>query len=310
MKYILGIDIGGTKLHLRARLEEGKDLNLSVPSKSHFELSGASVIVKEITAGVKDIRRRIGRKGQCAGVAIGLSGLNSPSDHRAMLRALSKVSWWKDVNADRRLLVNDVMISFRCGTDSSSGISLVSGTGSNGFAVDAKGREAWVGGRGSLIAGEGSGYDIGVSALRAVRRAEDGRGRKTQLLKDILGKYRVKDTAELQIKLRKKGYLKREIASINTIVEKAAYDGDVVSRKILKNAADELVLMVATLHKKVHFGKGAVDVVVSGGVIHNNKYLQNEFLKRTRKMKWVNLIFPSNKPVEGALKMLEDLENN
>ena len=61
------------------------------------------------------------------------------------------------------------------------GVLAIAGTGSNVLARDAAGRMVQVGGRGTLLGDDGSGYRIATEALRRAARAVDGWGPATAL---------------------------------------------------------------------------------------------------------------------------------
>ena len=306
MTYLLGIDIGGTKYHLRARPQKGRDIDVIVPSKGNLHVLGASNMIKEINVHLLALKKKLQYGALIAGIAIGISGLDDARTEREVHRALLKRSWWAKIDVDRRMLVNDIRIGMRAGTASRHGIAIISGTGSNGYARDTFGEEAWVSGRGSYMADEGSGYWIGVECLRAVRKAEDGRGGVTTLTDLVFSQFRVTSTAELMSIIYAPSFGRQGIAKLNALVETAAMQGDRAAKRILDEAASELLLMAETLHKRLRFERERVDTVLIGGTINNNAELQRRFLAGAHRLRWMNPILLSQPPVEGALKLLKD----
>lgn len=67
------------------------------------------------------------------------------------------------------------------GLEGRPGIVQIIGTGSSTYGRNAGGESWMAGGRGHLIADEGSGYWLGVAAMRVAVRAYDGRGAPTPL---------------------------------------------------------------------------------------------------------------------------------
>lgn len=306
MNYLVGIDIGGTKYHLRARPQKGRDVEIIVPSKGNLHTLGAAGMIKEINAQMMALKKKLPRGTHIKGIAIGLSGLDDAHTEREVHRELLKRSWWAKTDVDRRMLVNDIHIGMRAGTEKLHGIAIISGTGSNGYARDVSGDEAWVSGRGIFMAGEGSGYWIGVECLRAVRKAEDGRGDATTLTDIVFSHFRVSSTADLMPTIYHPTFGKQGLSKLNTLVEAAAKHGDRTAKRILDEAASELLLMATTLHKHLRFERERVDTVLIGGTINNNAELQRRFLAGARRLRWMNPILLSQPPVEGALKLLED----
>ena len=85
------------------------------------------------------------------------------------------------MGVDQVVIVNDATAALVGGTGHPFGVVCVAGTGSIAFGVNRAGERARAGGWGHLLGDEGSGYAIGLEALRAVCRASDGRGPQTAL---------------------------------------------------------------------------------------------------------------------------------
>jgi N-acetylglucosamine kinase-like BadF-type ATPase len=304
MSYILGIDIGGTKFHLRARPQKGRDVNIIVPAIGHINDVGSAKLIRELSKHVKVIRQKIGKKVSISAVCIGVSGIDTPKDHRDVLRELNKQSWWKQADPNKRILVNDIIIGLRAGTDAENSMALISGTGSNACVFDDDDKIC-VSGRGRLLADEGSGYAIGLAGLKAATKAEDGRGPRTKILNGMLKRLHVEEMGEAVEKLES-NRTKMQIGALNDVVEMAAIAGDKVARSIIKDAATELMLMLTTLRKRVSRRPAKVDVVLIGGTINKNKPLLSELTRQARRQKWINLVPLKDDPVEGAIKIAED----
>ena len=73
------------------------------------------------------------------------------------------------------------------------GIVALSGTGSDTFMVKDGKHMGAVGGWGPLLGDEGSGYDIGLHAVKAALRDYDGRGEKTMLRELVFDMWKTTD---------------------------------------------------------------------------------------------------------------------
>ncbi|HJN85143.1 MAG TPA: BadF/BadG/BcrA/BcrD ATPase family protein [Patescibacteria group bacterium] len=304
MSYLLGIDIGGTKFHLRARPQKGRDVNLVVPAIGHIHEIGSGALIRDLAKHVKVIQQKMGKKERIEAVCIGMAGIDTAKDHRDVLRELNKQSWWKQADPNRRILVNDLVIGLRAGTENENSMALISGTGSNACVFE-DGEQFCVSGRGHLLADEGSGYAIGLAGLKAATKAEDGRGSRTKILPIMLSRFRASEMGDIPPKLDN-ARSKSQIGALNDVVEKAAEAGDRVARKIIKEAADELILMLTTLKKRMSSRPSSIDVVLIGGTINKNKPLRNEVIRRARKHRWMNIVPLTDDPVEGAIILAEE----
>ncbi len=301
--YLLGIDIGGTKYHVRAVRDKGQTVDLVVPSLGNLHTLGTKAMAKQLTALVRRMQTRLDTRSYPEAVCAGISGLDDTKSLRALTLALQSEAWWRHVDPNARMLVNDITIGLRAGTRLLlSAMAILSGSGSNGYAIDQDGNEASVSGRGLWMADEGSGAQIGIDALHAVRKAEDGRGPRTQLMEIVFHHFCTTSTQEFLPTLLADTFKKSDLAALNALVERAAREGDKIAGEILHRAADELLLMADTLYRQLSFGRGeCVDTVLIGGTINKNSIVRERFLSGARKRPWMRPIPLSDDPVAGAI---------
>src|SRR6476619_3913157 len=82
----------------------------------------------------------------------------------------------------RRISVgNDTFAVLRAGTERGWGVAVVCGAGINCVGVAPDGRQARFPALGSITGDWGGGYDVGLAAVSAAARSEDGRGARTTL---------------------------------------------------------------------------------------------------------------------------------
>lgn len=155
------------------------------------------------------------------------------------------------------------------------GVALVAGTGSSAYGVGPAGCEITVGGWGYLFGDEGSGYELGRLALRAVSRAADGRGPATSLTTGLLGALGLEAPVDLLVRLYPAPPA-TEIAALARVVLGAAQEGDAVALSLVEDMAAELAALVRTGAGRAGLTSpggdppaGApVDVVVAGGIAY------------------------------------------
>jgi N-acetylglucosamine kinase-like BadF-type ATPase len=175
------------------------------------------------------------------------------------------------------------------------GVLVVAGTGSIAWARALDGTTVRVGGWGQLLGDEGSGYDIGLSGLRAVARAADGRGEPTALtdaIPDHLGL-----AAPDALIAWAAAASKAQIAALAPIVLRCADGGDAAALALRSAAVDALVELVATAARRVD--ANAPQVALAGGLIAGDGPLRahvSEALRRRLPQARV-----SDRPVDAAL---------
>lgn len=105
-------------------------------------------------------------------IAMGLSGMSQPNDQEALKNAILSVSEFAKaaihIESDATLALHTAL------AEGEEGILLLAGTGSVVFYQPSGGPARRIGGWGSLLSDEGSGYQIGLRALRYYLNVLDG----------------------------------------------------------------------------------------------------------------------------------------
>ncbi len=196
------------------------------------------------------------------------------------------------------------------GTLRPCGLVLIAGTGSRCAYVPEPGKgEAVVAGAwGSLFGDEGSGYQIGAEALRAVTKASDGRGPRTELAPVLFHDWGLSEPKELiqRIYGPPHGAWRARIASICPLVGSVAGSGDAVALGILDRAAGELARMVAVVSARAGL-RPPVSVLLSGGVFRLGELIRRP-LRRHLCAEGLEAVLsePRMAPVYGAALLALD----
>lgn len=259
--FVMGIDGGGSTLRIVIT-----DDDLNVVGQSEGGSANPSVIGRDPAATL--IRDQIQvaldaanlSADQIAAVGAGIAG--AAASHSAeWLQAVLHIS------LPRALVVpsSDVEIALVGAHGRREGILILAGTGSVAYGVNAAGVSAQVGGWGYLLGDEGSGYWLGLEAIRAVTQAADGRAPATALMPVILKKLALKTPQALI------GWLYRaetprtpEIAQLAPLVMEQAVD-DPIAQAILERGVETLVAHVTALHQQLDMPAAAV--AFAGGLL-------------------------------------------
>src|SRR5437764_180593 len=105
-----------------------------------------------------------------------LAGVDFPSEAEEMTAAASSRRL-----ASRISVGNDTFAVLRAGTEHGWGVGVVCGSGINCVGVAPDGRKARFPALGAISGDWGGGFDVGLDALSAAARSEDGRGPRTSL---------------------------------------------------------------------------------------------------------------------------------
>lgn len=303
---ILAVDGGGTKTDVVVASPEGIALGRAHtgPVNIHDEGITTKDIEERLRAAIHEALRQARAAGRIRIVAAvaGMAGCNSRKDEH-LLRALFRRAC--PALPRRFLLVNDVIIARRAGSDEPYGLALIAGTGSNGYGINPQGQEAWVSGVGHYASDDGSAYDIGMRVLRAAAQSADGRAEHSRLENLVRKYYGITSIREIEWPLHHKGKaVKTEIANLAVLADQAARKGDHVALEILRTAADAQVCMATTLLQRLRMQNTPCTCVCVGSVFTKNTFVWKRFHDRMKKgAPSLQCTLFRGKPVDGALKM-------
>jgi glucosamine kinase len=304
MKYLIGIDGGGTKTDCAIADLSGKIINEISGKPSNFLIIGIQEAVENIFALIEENLFQIG--GDFANVkqiVIGVAGAGRDEDAKLLEKSFKDYSEEQGVHFKGVKVLSDAHIALEGAFPDSAGCILIAGTGSILFGKDEKGVIHRVGGFGRLIGDEGSGYSIGRKALNAVSKASDGRGEET-LISELLN---AKMNSSFSISIINKVYKEKlDVASVAKIVIEAAEEGDPIAEDILDEEADELVLHIKSLLDKIQIDK--LNIAFSGSLLDNKNFysaLLRQKIKST--LPRVEVVKPATPPVSGAILLAKRL---
>ena len=194
-------------------------------------------------------------------------------------------------------------------------VALLAGTGAIAVCGSLDNR-CILGGWGANIGDGGSGYDIGIKAIRAALAALDGTKPLTPLQREITGHTLPfstcrdpKELCELRDSVRKKlNYTDRKsVASLTKVVSKHAERGEADAKMIIDLAAHELGELVVSALDKLE-EKKAYTVCVTGGLLNIESLWRGEF-EKTVKQKYpnTNFVYEKDGIMQGTMKLAEKL---
>jgi N-acetylglucosamine kinase-like BadF-type ATPase len=258
MRYVLGIDAGGTKTRALIADEHGRVLGGALGGGANLKTHGELEVEKVLHHVVEQAEGESGVRPDA--VALGIAGADRSNDKAVLLAVLRRIGF-----KSRVVVTNDARIAFVAGSPLRVGLALVCGTGSIAWGRNARGEIARAGGRGWHVGDEGSGFWIGERAIRAVLRAADGRGPATALAQPLFDYFGVTGIDGLVSAVYDAEYPRPRVATFASKVEEAALAGDAIAGEILDAAAAELVLAARTVVERLSLKSAPYDVVLAGG---------------------------------------------
>src|SRR3954447_17272119 len=260
-RLILAVDGGNSKTDLALVREDGEVLALvrgGNSSPHHLGLEGTVALLEALHA---DARARAGLDGD-ARAAVGhllLAGLDLPVEEERLHSAVD--GRW----ADRLSVGNDTFAVLRAGTERGWGVAVVCGAGINCVGVGPDGRHVRFPALGAISGDWGGGYDVGLAALSAAVRSEDGRGPRTRLERAVPGHFGLGTPAEVVEAIHLGRIPHRRIVELPPVVFDAAPADAAAATIVDRLAQGGLALVRAAIHR-LRLDGAVVEVLLGGGL--------------------------------------------
>lgn len=291
--YFLGVDGGATKTLAVIVDARGRECGRGVAGSGNQAAVGLERAVASIRGAVAAAAQHAGSDAPFRAAWIGLAGVDRPGDRDRLLPHLGTL-------AAAVRLTNDAELALT-GLDRAVGVAVIAGTGSIAVGRDATGRMARSGGWGHIIGDEGSGYEIGRLALKAAARAADGRGPETALLPAIMAEWQLSRPDAMIDRVYPDGD-KGAIAHLSALVFAAARAGDVVARRIVREAATELARAALAVGAMLDFPGGTLPVALAGGMLMHEADFRATLLRRLRRRTPVGQVALVAEPASSAAR--------
>jgi N-acetylglucosamine kinase-like BadF-type ATPase len=255
---ILAVDGGNSKTDVALLAADGSLLAHArgpLSSPHHLGLDGCLDVLQRLV----DETGLDGRRADVAQVL--LAGVDFPDEVERLRAALDAHGW-----AERTRVGNDTFAVLRVGTDRGWGVAITCGAGINCVGVAPDGRTVRFPALGPTTGDWGGGYDVGLAALSAAARSEDGRGRRTTLERSVPAHFGCETPLELARAIHEGRIAQRRVVELAPLVLAAASD-DAVAVAIVDRLADEVVAFARAAVTRLDLQGEDVDVVVGGGLM-------------------------------------------
>ncbi len=264
MKYVIGVDGGGTKTEASAYDSDGKAMITSVKGFANL-LNNKEIALDNIVNSIKEIIDRFGTS-ELSGVYLGIAG-SEVGENAKIISA--KIKNQLKIDA---VVMNDAEIALKAMLKGKDGILTIAGTGSIAFGIN-KNITSRCGGWGNLLGDEGGGYCISIDAIKRMIFEEEHSIAQSELTRKIMDKLEINSVDEITNFVYSS--TKDEISSLASIVADLGEAGNEIASEILINEGVELAKTVENLYKKLKFESCSIALV--GGVIRKAKIVRRAF---------------------------------
>ena len=266
MKYLIGIDAGGTKSELIAYdLNEGPILNLIGGSGNPSV--NLDKTVNNLISLIYDCVNELGRE-NCQLIAVGMAGVET-GNYAELIKKYVEGAF-----VIKTIALNDAEMACKAYFGKEDGILAISGTGSSCF-VQKGGQGEMVGGWGHLLGDEGSGYHTVMQVFKNIIYKYDRNLPFDNLNRAFMEE--IGGAARSDIMNFIYSSEKNKIASLFPIIVDCANEGDSYAALLLENAGRYLADLTLIAYKKKNF-KGPTKIGIKGGVFHNSSFMLSEYM--------------------------------
>jgi N-acetylglucosamine kinase-like BadF-type ATPase len=277
----LGIEGGGTRTVALLADANGRLLKRFEAGPANFKLLTEAQFLRRL----REVRAAFKGFPQPAAVAIGLAGARGEPEWQRIRAAAAQVwpgvpshathdletalvtggAWQKAKGKRQKGATGCATSTLNSQLSTSPQVLLLSGTGSCFYGRRADGRTARFGGWGHILGDKGSGYEIGLRALKACVFYLDRDGEWSRLGQRILRALQLNEPGELIPWAQAAG--KAEIAALAKEVFAAAAERDAIAKDILTGAAASLAKDGVSCAKRLAKSGEPVRFVLAGSVL-------------------------------------------
>jgi N-acetylglucosamine kinase-like BadF-type ATPase len=262
---VLAVDGGNSKTDLALVADDGSVLALvrgHPSSPQHLGVDGSLDVLAGLLAEAKQQATLDGRGRRVAEVgALLMAGVDFPAEEAAMRGALEKRGWARRFTVD-----NDTFAVLRAGTERGWGVAVTCGAGINCVGIAQDGRHARFPALGAITGDWGGGYDLGLAAVSAAARSEDGRGPRTSLERAVPAYFGLATPSELAEAFHTRKLELRRVTELAPLVIEEAAD-DAVAAEIVQQLASEVVALARVALTRLGLTDEPVEILLGGGVL-------------------------------------------
>jgi N-acetylglucosamine kinase-like BadF-type ATPase len=260
---VLAVDGGNSKTDLALVGLDGHVLSVvrgPLSSPHHLGLPGCLDVLQTLFDEAVEQAGLERRNGPEVGV-LRMAGVDFPAEEDALHAVVSAREW-----ASRVSVGNDTFAVLRAGTERGWGVAVVCGAGINCVGVAPDGRQVRFPALGEITGDWGGGYDVGMAAVSAAARSEDGRGPRTSLEHSVPAHFGLSSPLELAEAIHNQKLPRRRVIELPRLVFAEAAE-DAVAAAIVSRLADEVVALARAALTRLELTQEPVEVVLGGGLL-------------------------------------------
>jgi N-acetylglucosamine kinase-like BadF-type ATPase len=262
---VLAVDGGNSKTDLALVRDDGAVLALvrgPMSSPQHLGVPGALDVIEALLDQAIDEAGLDGDRPLAEVGQLNLAGIDFDDEEADVRREATARRLARELHVG-----NDTFAVLRAGTERGWGVAVVCGAGINCVGVAPDGRHARFLALGEITGDWGGGYDVGLAAVAAAARSEDGRGPRTSLERLVPEHFGFETPTQLAEAVHRGRVSQLRAIELAPVVFAAAPD-DAVAAEIVERLATEIATMARAAISRLGLGGAPVEVLLGGGLLH------------------------------------------
>ena len=291
--YIAGIDAGGSKTECIIWDTEREEVAAqSRTGPANYQVVGLNKAVGEIKQALKLVLNSVGLE-SIPLVGLGIAGAGREEDINRLKARLNDVSW-----INKFVITDDGRSALLGATGGHPGMILIAGTGSIAYGLREDGGFIRSGGWGPILGDEGSGFWLGLKAIKLVIRASEGRAQRTSLTDIVKEELKIDKLSKLVSFIHKGKLPRKKIAALVPSIIKEAENDDQSAKNLVDTGIEELLLLVKSIKARLDYNPDNISVC---GGLFNSQYFYQLFAETSKNRLNLNSYKPLYSAKQGAV---------
>lgn len=307
MRYVVGVDGGGTKTNAVVYGENVGVIGAGTSGPANQRSAGMDTASANIAAAIGSALQAANvTLAQISAIILCLAGFDTDLDLPVPQRAARSLGY-----TGPTIIENDVVGAWAGATEAQPGLVIIAGTGATGLGMNQHGQLWRTDGWDYILGDAGSGYSIGLAAIRAAMRMLDGRDTPTMLVRELSRIYGANSAEEMRRLVDSTPFGKFEIAAFAEKVSEVAQQGDPVAQAIFAEAGAHLGESATAIIRMLEMQQDSFPVSTVGSVFKSEPWVTDPFRRVIREQApQANFRPPLHPPEVGAallaLRRLDD----
>ncbi len=191
-----------------------------------------------------------------------LAGVDTPDDERRVSEGIASRRW-----SLRSQVANDVFATLWAATGTGEGVAIYVGSGINCVGRLSSGAVARFAALGPVSGDWGDGESLGLGALAAAVRGEDGRTKPTRLTRTVCAYFHMATATQVALAVHRGEIDQERLLELVPLVLFSAAIHDPAAEQLLDRQADEVVRYALGASRQLRIGDRPFDVVLSGSLV-------------------------------------------